>query len=135
MDDLQWLFAQLANDLWPEMGGLSRSESDVLVITKHGADACLAGAACYAADAGLSLLNSRERSDGFHFLDAYEYYEQLTAPLEAAESALAVARMAPVSTPVWSWAFPPVSRLTLRVALHVRASKFFRLGLGALQVG
>ena len=30
-----------------------------------------------------------------------------------------------VSTPVWSWTFPPVSRLTLLVGLHVRPSKFF----------
>lgn len=96
MDDLNGMFAELANDLWPEIWGFHRSRSDtgVLVLSKLGADACLAGAACYAADAGLFLLGSRERSVGFRSPDAWEYHEQLTAPLEVAECALAVARMA-----------------------------------------
>jgi hypothetical protein len=42
---------------------------------------------------------------------------------------------APLSTPVWSWTFPPVSRLTLWVGLHVRTSKYFGLRFGALKVG
>ena len=40
-----------------------------------------------------------------------------------------------LSTPVWSGSFPPVSRLTLLVGLHVRPSKFFALRPGALKAG
>ena len=40
-----------------------------------------------------------------------------------------------LSTPVWSWTFPPVSCLTLLVGLHVRTSEFFALGSCALEAG
>ncbi len=40
-----------------------------------------------------------------------------------------------VSTPVWSWPFPPVSCLTLLVGLHVRTSQFLALDYCALQAG
>jgi hypothetical protein len=40
-----------------------------------------------------------------------------------------------LSTPVWSWTFPPVSCLTLWVGLHVGTSKFLAVACGALEVG
>lgn len=101
MDELQDMFNGLAHDLWPEIWSAynSRSETGVLVLTEYGAAACLAGAACYAADAGLFLLGSRERCAGFWSPDQFKYYEDLTAPLVVAERALAVARMILASKP------------------------------------